>query len=242
MALEFRDRVGDTTTTTGTGTLTLAGAPPSGLRTFASAAHSSGATIDYSISTIDKTEWEVGRGIWTSGSNTLTRAVVYASSNANALVNFSAGTKEVVEVLVAARMLSVTHALQKFSARLATSGLSTSSGWGKVAFDTADVDTGAAWDATNKRFAPPAAGFYQISASVAITGGGVAMRLGVRMNGGTIYWIAGNMDAGADNIGGGMLLQFNGTTDYAEIVLFTNAIRTLSNTVGEQFFRAVGPL
>lgn len=244
MALEIRDRAGDTTATTGTGTVTLAGAPPSGLRTFASAGHTTGATVDYSISTLDKTEWEVGQGVWTSSGNTLTRVTVFASSNSGALVNFSAGTKEVVEVLVAARVRTVTHALNKLGVHLATGSLSHGgTGWEKFPYDTVDFDAAGAWDATNKRFAPTAAGYYQLTAALAIGGGGAAvLRIAVRMNGSTLYWVGGNMDAGADNVAGTVLLYFNGTTDYADVMMFTNAVRTFSNTVGQQFFQALGPL
>lgn len=102
MALEFRDRVADTSTTTGTGTLTLAGAAPTGYRAFT--AHTTGATVRYAIASADDTEWEVGEGVWTTSGATLTRVTVYASSNAGALVNFSAGTKKVSEVMVAANL------------------------------------------------------------------------------------------------------------------------------------------
>lgn len=89
--LILRDRVKETSTTTGTGLLTLAGALE-GFRTF-SAALGGTAHVTYLISMA--AEWEVGRGTYTSGGNTLARDSVYASSNAGALVNFSAGTKEV---------------------------------------------------------------------------------------------------------------------------------------------------
>lgn len=100
MALEKHDRVQDETTTTGTGTVNLSASAPTGFRTFASAV-TSGATVRYLIETTDKSEWEVGEGVFTDGSpDTLTRATVYASSNSGSLVNFSAGTKNVSLVLV----------------------------------------------------------------------------------------------------------------------------------------------
>lgn len=105
MALEFRDRVADTTATTGTGTVTLDGTPPGGFRDFT--AHTTGATVRYCIATLDSAEWEVGEGVWTSSGATLTRVTVYASSNSGSLVNFSAGTKTVTEVMVAANLQAV---------------------------------------------------------------------------------------------------------------------------------------
>lgn len=100
MPLERKDSIKDQTTTTGTGTITIAGVAPSGYRTFA-AAHTTGSTVRYRISGPSNVEWEVGEGIWTSATNTLTRATVFASSNANALVNFSAGIKSVMTTATA---------------------------------------------------------------------------------------------------------------------------------------------
>lgn len=91
MALVVIDRVQETTTTTGTGTLTLAGAV-TGYQSFA--AIGNGNTTYYSI--FGTTEWEVGIGTYTSSGTTLSRTTVLASSNAGALVNFSAGVKTVI--------------------------------------------------------------------------------------------------------------------------------------------------
>jgi len=93
MALITADRVKETTTTTGTGTLTLAGAV-SGFQTFGSAV-GDGNTCYYAISTPAGTEWEIGLGTYTASGTTLARTTVYASSNSDAAVDLSAGTKEV---------------------------------------------------------------------------------------------------------------------------------------------------
>lgn len=84
----YRDRVQETTTTTGTGTLTLGGAVP-GFRTFTSAV-TTGDRVRYAIAL--GAEWETGDGVLLT-STTLSRENVFSSSNSNALVNFSAGTK-----------------------------------------------------------------------------------------------------------------------------------------------------
>lgn len=90
MALRSGDRVKETTTTTGTGDVTLAGAA-TGFQAF-SAVCANGDQVGYAI--VGTTEWEVGIGTWNTG-NTLTRTKVLSSSNAGALVNFSAGSKDV---------------------------------------------------------------------------------------------------------------------------------------------------
>ena len=85
----YADRTQETTATTGTGTLTLAGAV-SGYRAFTTS-FADGDRVRYAIAL--GSEWEVGDGVFTASGTTLTRENVYSSSNSNALVNFSAGTK-----------------------------------------------------------------------------------------------------------------------------------------------------
>ena len=101
MARVIKNSVSDTTATTGTGTLTLAGVVADAGTQIVSAAHATGDNVHYRIHNATQTEWEVGQGVFTSPS-TLTRVTVEESSNADALVNFSAGTKSVYEVVTAA--------------------------------------------------------------------------------------------------------------------------------------------
>lgn len=91
------DRVLETSTTTGTGNITLAGAV-TGFQTFA-APFTVGDEFSYAIEAVDASgnptgEYENGGGILLT-SSTFERYVVNTSSNAGALVNFSAGTKYV---------------------------------------------------------------------------------------------------------------------------------------------------
>lgn len=93
MPIVYADRVWETSATTGTGTLTLAGAV-AGFRTAVSVTPSlDGKTITYCIE--DGTNWEVGEGVFTAAGTTLSRLVIIASSNANAAVNWVAGTRNV---------------------------------------------------------------------------------------------------------------------------------------------------
>lgn len=105
MALVVANRVKETTTTTGTGTLTLAGAA-TGFQSF-SAGIGANNTTYYTISSAGGSEWEVGLGTVGAGGTTLARTTVYASSNANAAVNLSAGTKDVYVVYPANRSVNL---------------------------------------------------------------------------------------------------------------------------------------
>lgn len=106
MALIIADRVKETSTTTGTGAFTLAGAI-AGFKTFASRC-SVGDTLYYCIQAVDATgtptgEWECGLGTY-SGASTLTRTTVLSSSNSDAAVSFSAGTKHAFITMPAAQV------------------------------------------------------------------------------------------------------------------------------------------
>jgi hypothetical protein len=242
VALELKDRVGDTSATTGTGTLTLAGVAPAGLRTFSAAGHTTGATIRYLIASSDFAQWETGEGVWTSSGNTLTRVTVYASTSAGALVNFSAGTKNVTAVLVAQTAAIITHTLDKIRVYNATGGATTSGAFAKIPFDTVEFDTGSMWDATNLRIKPTKAGYYHvdISARTNTVGSNTA---GIRVSGGTTYAVgAGVGNSSSLNFGGSILVYCNGTTDYIEGMGFTSAVLTWTSTIGLQHMSAYGPL
>lgn len=92
MALVVADRVKETTTVTGTGTATLLGASV-GFQSFAVIGN--GNTTYYCIAGQGTSEWEVGIGTYTTSGTTLARTTILSSSNAGALVSFSAGTKDV---------------------------------------------------------------------------------------------------------------------------------------------------
>ncbi len=86
------DRVKETSSTTGTGDMFLEGATAGGFRTFSSVL-ALGDTTYYAIQNTSANEWETGRGTYQAG--VLQRTEVFASSNANSLVNFSTGSKQV---------------------------------------------------------------------------------------------------------------------------------------------------
>lgn len=95
------DRVKETSTTTGTGAKTLAGAT-SGFQAISSIPGIIDG--DYLILAIvhqSANEWETGLYQWASGAGTVTALKIFESSNADAAVNFSAGTKDVFCVLPA---------------------------------------------------------------------------------------------------------------------------------------------
>lgn len=129
MAFLLKDRVKETTTTVGLGTLTLAGSEDT-FEPFSTIGN--GNTTYYAIVARGNDSWEVGLG--TVGAGTLSRDIVLGSSNANAKVNFTSGTKDVFVTVPAAKVVS------KEDATGINSGISLAD---YVDFDTAAVTASA---------------------------------------------------------------------------------------------------
>ena len=109
MALVFRDRVRQTSSSAGTGSMLLSGSV-SGFSTWS--AVGSGNTTYYAIVARSGTAWEVGLGTYLLQggiTNYLVRDTVLASST-GAKVNFSSGTKDVFTTYPAGRAVDTTKA------------------------------------------------------------------------------------------------------------------------------------
>ena len=117
MALVLADRVKETTTSIGTGTITLAGAV-AGFQSFAVVGNAN--TTFYTIS--GGSQWEVGIGTYTSSGTLLSRDTVLSSSNAGALVPFSAGIKDVFVTYPAERSVYTTASAELAIPAPSTSG------------------------------------------------------------------------------------------------------------------------
>ncbi len=104
MALILADRVKETTTSTGTGPVTLLGAV-TGFQSFSVIGDTN--TTYYTIVGRTTSEWEVGIGTYAATGTTLARTQVLSSSNSNAAVSFSAGTKDVFVTYPASRSINL---------------------------------------------------------------------------------------------------------------------------------------
>ena len=100
MAFVINDRVKETSTTSGLGTFTLDGAV-TGFETFSSAIGNTSLTY-YTLHTQNAAEFEVGIG--TVGAGTLARTTIISSSNSDAAVDFSEGTKDVFSTMPASKV------------------------------------------------------------------------------------------------------------------------------------------
>jgi hypothetical protein len=93
MALVLKDRVKETSTTTGTGAFALTPISGGPFNTFS--VIGDGNSTYYAIASQSTNEWEVGIGTYTASGSTLSRDTILESSSSNAIVDFTAGTKDV---------------------------------------------------------------------------------------------------------------------------------------------------
>ena len=121
MAHRILDRVQEYTTSTGTGSLTLAGAVTK-MVTFASQSVATSDTFWGLIEHTTAAEWEIALCTYTStGAGSITRATPLKSSNANAAVNFSSGTKT-VSIVPPAAVLTLLGTLEMVNAPVISAG------------------------------------------------------------------------------------------------------------------------
>lgn len=121
MSFIIADRVRESSSTQGAGTITMTGSQDN-YQTFSSAV-GTGNTCRYCIVNSNSTDqWEVGLGtITVSGITTyLSRDTIEASSNLNAVVTLTAGTKTVTLVFTAAELVSLTSIDAQVSAQIAS--------------------------------------------------------------------------------------------------------------------------
>jgi len=107
MALVINDRVKESSTTIGTGTFNLDGASQD-FESFVSGV-GNGNTTYYAIVNpgASPAEWEVGVGTVTDATpDTLSRDTIISSSNSDAKVNFTSGTKDVFCTIPAKKTIS----------------------------------------------------------------------------------------------------------------------------------------
>ena len=130
-----------------------------------------------------------------------------------------------------------------FSAYLSADQTITSSTFTKVQLNAELFDTNSNFDtATNYRFTPLVAGYYQISGGLLVDSSATSMRLAIYKNGSN-YKTIGRSNLSIDNtIAGSSVVYLNGSTDYVEIyvnksgnspVIFDfSSLGTLFNGVG----------
>lgn len=122
-----------------------------------------------------------------------------------------------------------------FSAYLSTNQSFSATTWTKVQFNTEVFDTASAYDnATNYRFTPQVAGYYQMNCASAINGSPSSMYIGFYKNGSlNVRTYFGSSVASLSS-----LFYLNGSTDYLEVYVYVyGSPTTINGSASDTFFQ-----
>jgi len=133
-----------------------------------------------------------------------------------------------------------------FSAYRSSSNQSVSAGsWTKVQCQTEEFDTAAAYDnATNYRFTPQVAGYYQVNAQLCPVGVPTTRGIAAIYKNGSLHKIGSDYMVDSTTVGRSTvsaLVYLNGTTDYVEMYGFVSSTSGPGfgySTGGDTYFQA----
>ena len=107
----------------------------------------------------------------------------------------------------------------------------------KVQFNTEEFDTNSNYDnATNYRFTPTVAGYYQVNSVVNKTASSVEIQTIIYKNGSAFK--SGNDNSSSYGASVSALVYMNGTTDYVEIYTYFSTSGLTTATVSGTYFQA----
>lgn len=219
MAHRNPDRWKELATTSGTSDFTMSGtAEAGGFIVMSAGLPSNGDTSWYCAVNSTAGEWEVALGTRSSSTVLARPATPLASSNAGAKVNFSAAPL-VFSTVPGAAIIGPTAPAFRAHLSADQTGISSVT-FTKVNLNTEEFDTNGCFDnATNYRFTPTVAGYYQFNwllrgDGASLTGiSSVLRKNGSTVAEGTYLPISST----AQRSGGSRLIYMNGSTDYVEL-------------------------
>ena len=130
-----------------------------------------------------------------------------------------------------------------FSAYVTTSQTVTASTYTKVACATEEFDTNSNYDnATNYRFTPTVAGYYQVTGQISYTSSVTTRAIIVIYKNGAAFKFGNDLSVQTNSLNVSSLIYFNGSTDYVELYGWISGTGTLQfqGTSGTNtYFQAV---
>ena len=166
-------------------------------------------------------------------------------SNGSTIVAITSTGAAVTGTLSASGVITATGgitvgatAAPAFSAYASANQSITTSTFTKIQFNTEEFDTNSNYDnATNYRFTPTVAGYYQVQASVIPIGSTTQTAVAIYKNG-AVFKVA-NITASSVSAVATALISMNGTTDYLEgYVYLVGTTPIISGTLNYTYFQA----
>ena len=123
-----------------------------------------------------------------------------------------------------------------FSAYQSSSQTLSTNTWTKIRFQSKEFDTANCFDsATNWRFTPTVAGYYQLNGGFAITSNNTTLYLQIYKNGSSFKYMSQSITQAG--MYGSCLVYFNGTTDYVELYGYVSIGQALANDYTQTYFQ-----
>ena len=227
--------------TPGTGTITL-GAAVTGAQSLATAAGGN-ATVDVFIT--DGNAWEVARNCnYTHSGTTLTRGTLEASSTGAVLSLTSAAVVRVSMPASTGNLLELQLDRGLSFARSPSTGTQTltNAAFTKITIHNDEVsDPNGWWDNTNQRFQPTRAGAFLllVGCQINTAGSSTTAQGGIYFNGALLT--PGGVNTQSSSILSVVtdIVNFNGSSDFAEQYVYCEPSRATLAGTGRQFFKAI---
>jgi hypothetical protein len=128
-----------------------------------------------------------------------------------------------------------------FSAYAGSNQSPTVNVWTKVAIDTEVFDTASNFDTVNHRFLPTTAGYYQINGTLNMSMGTGRWLFALYKNGVISNFFAAVATTDEELEAGGLVMYFNGTTDYVELYARgTAGTVTIFGSANATYFTGIG--
>jgi hypothetical protein len=111
----------------------------------------------------------------------------------------------------------------------------------KLQFQTKEFDTASCFDAaTNYRFTPTVAGYYQVSGGLAVASSSTPIQLQLYKNGAAYKSLGSTYSSSVSWLYGACLVYLNGSTDYIELYAqIVTAQNTYAASAANTYFQAV---
>jgi hypothetical protein len=152
----------------------------------------------------------------------------------------AAGSGTVHTLPAATGTVMVSGNMPAFSAYQSSAQSISSGTWTKIQFQTEDFDTASCFDnATNYRFTPNVAGYYQVTARIRPNATNGEAEIGIYKNG-SAWFHGSNINVGSGNQWGTIvtgLLYMNGSSDYVETYLYVTNSCTISTSRQNTYFQ-----
>jgi hypothetical protein len=161
------------------------------------------------------------------------------TASSGSVILSPANTASDVTLTVPAQTATMAINGPAFSAYQSSAQTLSSNTYTKIQFQTEEFDTNNNFDnATNYRFTPTVAGYYQVSAALSLNSTNAGINLTIYKNGSIFKRLQNTYNTTTFCASGSTLIYFNGSTDYAEVYSQISTGQALEAAAGTTYFQA----